>query len=168
MSTQRRQPTAPAAPASVADLFRRAQAIKKERPRTTYKELRKFLAAEFMGREFPPIYNLTIPEQDFRAPEEDWSAGLSVIARGIQMESWAEVANGVVLCLEQTEGYEREHGNTGAQDEWHDRDVGIKESLTKGISKWMPEDLQRMIDTAKTEGKRGDNANADGKTLNTK
>ena len=132
--------------ASVADIFRRAQAIKRERPQMSYKDLRKAIADEYRGRPFPPLYNLTIPEQDARAPEEDWSAGLSLISRGIQMENWDEVANGIVLCLEQTEGYEREHGNTGSRDDWHDRSIGIRESLTKGVNKWMPDELQRLAE----------------------
>lgn len=131
---------------SVADIFRRAQEIKRTRPQTSYKDLRGMIADEFGGRPFPSTHNLTIPEQDNRAPEEDWSAGLSIIARGIQREDWKDVATGIVLCLEQTEGYEREHGNTGARDEWHDRTVGIKESLTKGVNKWMPAELQRLAE----------------------
>lgn len=134
---------------TVADIFRRAQAMKQARPQMSYKDLRKSLTDEFQGREFPPTYNLTIPEQDSRAPEEDWSAGLSVIMRGIQMKSWAEVASGIVLCLEQTEGYEREHSNSSvARDTWHDRTVGIDEPLKKGINKWMPEELQRLAERA--------------------
>ncbi len=139
---------------TVADIFRRAQGMKQARPQMSYKDLRKALADEFQGREFPPTYNLTIPEQDSRAPEEDWSAGLSVIMRGIQMKSWAEVASGIVLCLEQTEGYEREHGNSSvAQDTWHDRTIGIDESLKKGVNKWMPEELQRLAERA-AKGRR--------------
>jgi hypothetical protein len=99
--------------ATVADIFRRAQALKRERPQINYKDLRKAVADEFRAQPFPAMYNLTIPEQDNRAPEEDWSAGLSIVARGIQTESWDEVASGIILCLEQTEGYEHEHGNTG-------------------------------------------------------
>lgn len=145
----RRPADASGAPAtSVADIFRRAQEIRRTRPQTSYKDLRTIIADEFDGRAFPPMHNLTIPEQDNRAPEEDWSAGLSIIARGIQREDWKDVATGIVLCLEQTEGYEREHGNTGARDEWHDRTVGIKESLTKGVSKWMPAELQKLAEQA--------------------
>lgn len=131
---------------TVADIFRRAQSLKGERQGTSYKDLRKLLADEFRGRVFPPMHTLTIPEQDSRAPEEDWSAGLSIIARGIQMKSWDEVASGIVLCLEQTEVYEREHGNTGARDDWHDRTVGIRDSLSKGINKWMPDELKRLVE----------------------
>lgn len=131
---------------TVADIFRRAQALKRERTQMSYKDLRKAVADEFKGRTFPSMHTLTIPEQDNRAPQEDWSAGLSIIARGIQVQSWDEVASGIVLCLEQTEVYEREHGNTGSRDDWHDRTQGIRESLTKGVNKWMPEELQRLVE----------------------
>lgn len=132
------------AAASVADIFRRAQSMKRERPQMSYKELRKTLADEYKGRAFPPVYNLTIPEQDARAPEEDWTAGLSVILRGIQTGNWQEIADGVVLCLEQTEGYEAARGYSGSTDEWHDRTIGIRESLSKGVGKWMPEELKEV------------------------
>lgn len=132
--------------ATVADIFRRAQSIKRERPQMPYKDISKALADEYKGRAFPSMHTLTIPEQDNRAPEEDWSAGLSIIARGIQTQNWNEVASGITLCLEQTEGYEREHGNTGARDDWHDRTAGIRESLTKGVNKWMPDELKRLVE----------------------
>ena len=135
--------------ASVADIFRRAQSIKRERPQMSYKELRKTLANEYKGHQFPPVYNLTIPEQDARAPEEDWTAGLSIILRGIQTENWQEVVDGVVLCLEQTEGYEAARGPAGSNDEWHDRTVGIRESLSKGVGKWMPPGLVSMGERSK-------------------
>jgi rubrerythrin len=130
--------------ASVADIFRRAQSLKRERAQMSYKELRKMLVDEYKGRAFPPVYNLTIPEQDARAPEEDWTAGLSIVLRGIQTENWQEVVDGVVLCLEQTEGYEAARGTSGSTDEWHDRTVGIRESLSKGVGKWMPPGLVSM------------------------
>ena len=59
---------------------------------------------------FPPTYNLMIPEQDARAPEEDWSAGLPLVLRGIQQKDWDDIATGIVLSLEQTENYERQRG----------------------------------------------------------
>jgi hypothetical protein len=90
---------------TVADLFRRAQAIRKENAQTSYKDLSRQLVREFSGGPFPPTYNLTIPEQDARAPEEDWSAGLPLVLRGIQQKDWNDVAQGIVLSLEQTENY---------------------------------------------------------------
>lgn len=131
---------------SVADLFRRAQAIRRESPETSYKEIHGQLVREFSGGAFPPVYNLTIPEQDARAPEEDWTAGLPVVLRGIQQKDWNDVASGIVLSLEQTENYERERGPEGSRDKWHDRSAGIEEATAKSVGKWMPEELMKMAE----------------------
>lgn len=129
---------------TVADIFRRAQAIRRERPQSSYKELKELLVNEFTGQPFPSPDKLTIPEQDARAPEEDWTAGLPLVMRGIQQEDWKEIANGIVLSLEQTENYEQQRGRPGAADEWHDRTAGIKDSTQKGVGKWMPKELQAL------------------------
>ena len=100
------------------------------------------------GGPMPPLSNLTIPEQDDLAPEEDWTSGLSLVRRGIQNEDWREIMNGIVLSLEQTRRYERERGYLGQADDWHDRSVGIKEPLTKGVGKWMPEELMNLAERA--------------------
>lgn len=131
---------------TVADIFRRAQAIRRDSPQTSYKQLKAQLASEFAGKAFPPLYNLTIPEQDARAPEEDWSAGLPLVRRGIQFEDWNEVASGIVLSLEQTENYESQRGAEGTRDDWHDRSVGIDDAVAKGIGKWMPEELINLAE----------------------
>jgi hypothetical protein len=130
----------------VADIFRRAQAIQRENPRASYQEIKAQLVREFTGRPFPPVYNLAIPEQDARAPEEDWSAGLAVILRGIQQQDWKEIANGIVLSLEQTENYQHERGLIGTDEDWHDRSVGINEQLHKGVGKWMPPELMSLAE----------------------
>jgi len=131
---------------SVADIFRRAQAIRRERPQASYNDVTNMLIKEFSGQPFPPLYNLTIPEQDARAPEEDWSAGLPIVRRGIQFQDWKEVAQGIVLSLEQTENYEAQRGPEGTRDDWHDRTVGIEESTNKGVGKWMPEELMQLAE----------------------
>ena len=131
---------------SVADLFRRAQALKGGDPQFTYKDLKKRMLQEFDGKPFPSLHNLTIPEQDGRAPQEDWSAGLSVVRRGIQFQDWGEIMNGIILSLEQTENYERERGPEGTRDKWHDRSVGIDEAESKAMSKWMPEELMKLAE----------------------
>jgi len=129
----------------VADIFRRAQTLRRENAQLSYKDLKTKLLKEFEGAPFPPTDRLTIPEQDARAPEEDWTAGLPIIMRGIQLQDWKEIINGIVLSLEQTENYERQRGaQTG--DTWHDRTVGIKDSLAKGVGKWMPEELMRLAE----------------------
>jgi hypothetical protein len=132
---------------TVSDIFRRAQALRRENPQTSYKELKAQLVKEYKGAPFPPTDRLTIPEQDARAPEEDWSAGLPIVMRGIQQGDWKEVINGIVLSLEQTENYETERGG-GDQDRdtWHDRTVGISEPLKKGVNKWMPDELMALAE----------------------
>jgi hypothetical protein len=131
---------------SASDLFRRAQALRRERPQASYKEIRELLVKEFAGKPFPSLLTLTIPEQDSRAPEEDWSAGLPIIRRGIQFQDWKEVVDGIILSLEQTENYERERGPEGDRDDWHDRTVGIEESTKKAVGKWMPEELMKLAE----------------------
>jgi hypothetical protein len=131
---------------SVANLFRRAQQLRRERPQASYKEVRDLLVKEFTGKPFPSLHNLTIPEQDARAPEEDWTAGLPIVRRGIQFQDWNEIADGIILSLEQTENYERERGPEGDRDDWHDRTRGIEESTKKAVGKWMPEELMKLAE----------------------
>ena len=131
---------------SASDLFRRAQALRRERPQASYKEIKDLILKEFSSKALPSLYNLTIPEQDASAPEEDWSAGLPIIRRGIQFKDWGEVIDGVILSLEQTENYERERGPEGDRDDWHDRTKGIEESTSKGVGKWMPEELMKLAE----------------------
>ena len=137
----REQPT-------VAGIFRRAQALRRENPQMSYKEVRARLVEEYKGGPFPSTHSLTIPEQDARAPEEDWSAGLPLVMRGIQQQDWAEVANGILLSLEQTEKYESEHGPVGTADTWHDRAAGIRGAIDKGVGKWMPQELLGLAERA--------------------
>jgi hypothetical protein len=131
---------------SVPDIFRRAMELAREGGGLSLKDLRRRLYEEFKGSPMPPLKNLTIPEQDSRAPEEDWSAGLSIIRRGIQQEDWREIVDGIALSLEQTLRFERERGAPGRADEWHDRTVGIESALQKGLGKWMPEELMRLAE----------------------
>ncbi len=131
---------------SVADIFRRAQELRRDRPSVTYKEIKDLLVTEYTGKPFPSLHNLTIPEQDARAPEEDWSAGLPIVRRGIQFQDWKEVVDGILLSLEQTENYESQRGPEGDRDKWHDRTVGIEESTRKAVGKWMPEELMALAE----------------------
>jgi hypothetical protein len=131
---------------TVANIFRRAQAIRLENAQASYQELKDQLLKELQGRPFPPLHNLTIPEQDDRAPEEDWTAGLPLIRRGIQFQDWGEIVNGIILSLEQTENYERARGPEGNRDDWHDRSRGIEEAESKAVGKWMPEELMKLAE----------------------
>jgi hypothetical protein len=131
---------------SVADLFRRAQALRSENPQAAYKDVAAQLVREFSSAPFPPTYNLTIPEQDARAPQEDWSAGLPLVLRGIQQKDWNGVAQGIVLSLEQTENYEKQRGPEGTRDKWHDRSKGVEEVTAKVVGKWMPDELMKLAE----------------------
>src|SRR4030095_10004496 len=128
-------------PSSVSEIFRRAQATRAEHPEWSYKQIKDLLVKEFSGGPFPPLSNLTIPEQDDRAPEEDWTAGLPIVRRGIQFQDWKEIAEGIVLSLEQTENYLSARGPEGDHDDWHNRTVGINDATSKAVGKWMPEEL---------------------------
>jgi len=130
----------------VADLFRRAQAIRKENARAAYRDIADQLVREFKGGAWPPTYNLTIPEQDALAPEEDWSAGLPLVLRGIQQKDWNDIARGIILSLEQTENYASTRRAEGNRDDWHDRSQGIRGAVDKGVGKWMPEELVKLAE----------------------
>jgi len=136
---------------TVADIFRRAQVIQAENTQASYKEIAAQLVREYSGGPFPPTYNLTIPEQDNRAPEEDWSAGLPLVLRGIQQQDWNDIAQGIVLSLEQTENYERARGAEGSHDKWHDRSKGVQEATAKSVGKWMPDELIKLAERKATE-----------------
>src|SRR5687767_6859897 len=131
---------------TVSDLFRRAQALRREHSDWSLAQLKNQLIQEFSGSPFPPLHNLTIPEQDARAPEEDWTAGLPIVRRGIQFNDWKEIVGGILLSLEQTENYERARGPEGDRDEWHNRNVGIEDATAKGVGKWMPEELVALAE----------------------
>ena len=138
---------------SVSDLFRRAQQIKRERSELTYREIKVLMVKEFNGTAFPSFHNLTIPEQDARAPEEDWSAGLPIVRRGIQSQDWGEVVDGILLSLEQTENYELQRGPEGDRDKWHDRTAGIEEPTQKAVGKWLPEELVALAEKSSPDRK---------------
>jgi len=136
---------------TVANLFRRAMAIRSESSKASYQEIKDQLVREVKGKPFPSLHNVTIPEQDARAPEEDWTAGLPLVRRGIQFEDWGEIADGIILSLEQTENYEIERGGEGTRDRWHDRSVGIEDAEAKAVGKWLPEELMKLAERQGTK-----------------
>ncbi len=134
---------------NVADIFRRALEMRAASPNASLKDLKTQIVDQFNGSPFPPTYNLTIPELDNIAPEEDWTAGLSLVLRGIQTEDWAEIANGIVLSLEQVENYPKQSGREDDPNkEWRNRHKGIADAEEKNLSKWLPEDLMSMAQRA--------------------
>ncbi len=134
---------------TVSDIFRRALEMRKANPNASYKEVKTQIVNEFNGKPFPSTAQLTIPEYDDIAPEEDWTAGLPVVLRGIQTEDWAEIAHGIIISLEQVENYPKESMREDAPEkEWRNRHRGIAEAEAKNLSKWMPEDLINMAQRA--------------------
>ena len=130
---------------TVADIFRRAQSLRQEHTDWSLKQLREQLVKDFSGGPFPPLYNLTIPEQDDRAPEEDWTAGLPIVLRGIQNNDWNDVVHGIIISLEQVENYPKQSGREDdPAKEWRNRGKSIAEAEDKVIEKWMPEELMAM------------------------
>ncbi|MEP6786789.1 MAG: hypothetical protein ABJB40_00055 [Acidobacteriota bacterium] len=130
---------------TVSDIFRRALEMRTANPNATYKDVTKQIVSEFSGKPFPEPAFLTIPEYDNIAPEEDWTAGLPVVLRGIQNQDWNDVAHGIIISLEQVENYPKESGREDdPAKEWRNRTKGISGAEDKVLEKWMPDDLMAM------------------------
>ena len=130
---------------TVSDIFRRALELRRANPNIPVKDLKPQIVKEFGGGPFPAPAFLTIPEYDNIAPEEDWTAGLPVVLRGIQNQDWNDLAQGIIISLEQVENYPKESGREDdPAKEWRNRRKGIEEVEEKMLSKWMPEELMAM------------------------
>lgn len=130
---------------TVSDIFRRALDIRSANPGGSYKDLAAQLVSEFSGKPLPDTAFLTIPEYDNIAPEEDWTAGLPVVLRGIQNDDWNDVAHGIIISLEQVENYPKESGREDdPAKEWRNRNKRISGAEDKVIEKWMPEELMAI------------------------
>jgi hypothetical protein len=130
---------------TVSDIFRRALEIRANNPDTSYNDVTKQIVSEFSGKPFPATAFLTIPEYDNIAPEEDWTAGLPVVLRGIQNEDWNDVAQGIIISLEQVENYPKQSGREDdPAKEWRNRTKGIAAEEEKVWKEWMPADLMAM------------------------
>lgn len=130
---------------TVTEIFKRAVAIRETNPHAEYSAVKSQLLSEFSGDQFPDTAFLTIPEYDNIAPQEDWTAGLPVILRGIQNEDWNDLIHGVIISLEQVENYPKESGREDDPvKEWRNRDRGIAGAEEKNLDKWMPEELMAL------------------------
>jgi len=130
---------------TVSDIFRRALDLHKSNPNGLIKDLKSQIVSEFGGGAFPTPALLTIPEYDNITPEEDWTAGLPVVLRGIQNEDWNEIVHGIIISLEQVENYPIQSGREDDPDkEWRNRHKGIAEAEEKNLDKWMPDELMAM------------------------
>jgi hypothetical protein len=130
---------------TVSDIFRRALDMRRSDPNGTYKDLAGQILNEYSGKPFPSTDKLTIPEYDNITPEEDWTAGLPVVLRGIQNEDWNDVALGIVISLEQVENYPKQSGREDdPSKDWRNRTKRIADAEEKGVEKWLPADLMAM------------------------
>ena len=131
--------------ATVSDIFRRAVEMRTANPNASYKDVKSQIVSEFSGQAFPDPAFLTIPEYDNIAPEEDWTAGLPVVLRGIHNEDWNDIAQGIIISLEQVENYPKQSGREDdPAKEWRNRNKGIAGAEEKVTAKWMPEELMAM------------------------
>ena len=130
---------------TVSDIFRRALDIRKANPNGSLEDVRSQIVSEFGGKTYPQTSFLTIPEYDNVTPEEDWTAGLPIVLRGIQNENWEEIAQGVIISLEQVENYPKESlREDDPIKEWRNRSKTIASAEEKVLEKWMPEELMSM------------------------
>ena len=130
---------------TVSDIFRRAIELREKSPQGSYKDVKSQLVSEFKGGPLPSTDLLTIPEYDNIAPEEDWTAGLPIVLRGIQNEDWEEIAHGIIISLEQVENYPKQSGREDDPDkEWRNRHRSIAEAEGKNLEKWLPEELMAV------------------------
>lgn len=130
---------------TVTEIFKRALAIREKNPNGKFGEVRSQLLDEFKGKPFPETAYLTIPEYDNIVPEEDWTAGLPVVLRGIQNEDWNDVIHGIIISLEQVENFPKESGREDdPAKEWRNRHKTIAEAEDKNLAKWMPEELMSL------------------------
>ncbi len=130
---------------TVSDIFRRALEMRVANPNASYMDVASQLKSEFGGGSLPDTAYLTIPEYDNIVPEEDWTAGLPVILRGIQNDEWDDVVHGIIISLEQVENYPKQSGREDdPTKDWRNRSRRIAEAEEKVTEKWMPDDLMAM------------------------
>src|SRR5580765_6358873 len=130
---------------TVSDIFRRALEMRKSNPNQDYKSVKSQIVSEFGGKPLPQTAFLTIPEYDNIAPEEDWTAGLPIVLRGIQNNDWNDVALGIIISLEQVENYPKQSGREDdPAKEWRNRTTRIAGAEEKVLEEWMPADLMAM------------------------
>jgi hypothetical protein len=130
---------------TVSDIFRRALEMRAANPNASLPDLRRQIVSEYGGQAVPDTAFLTIPEYDNITPEEDWTAGLPVVLRGIQTDNWDEIAQGIVISLEQVENYPKQSGREDdPTKDWRNRTRRIAGAEDKVMEKWMPVDLMAM------------------------
>jgi hypothetical protein len=134
---------------TVTEIFNRALELRREAPNASLSDLSSRLLAEFSSRPLPESAYLTIPEYDNVVPEEDWTAGLPIVLRGIQNEDWKDVIHGILISLEQIENYPKESlREDDPVKQWRHRSRGIENAEEKVLERWMPEELLNLAKKA--------------------
>lgn len=129
----------------VSDIFRRALELRAANPSASLRDMQAQIVNEFAGKPLPETTFLTIPEYDNIVPEEDWTAGLPVVLRGIQNKDWNDVALGIVISLEQVENYPKQSGREDdPSKDWRNRAKRIAGAEEKVAEKWLPADLMAV------------------------
>lgn len=127
---------------TVTDIFKYALELRRSEPGRPYSDLKAQIIDKFGSGQLPDTAYLTIPEYDNIVPEEDWTAGLPVVLRGIQTDNWKDIAQGIVISLEQVENYPKESlREDDPSKDWRNRNEGIAEAEAEVLEKWMPEEL---------------------------
>ena len=114
-------------------------------PSASYKDVSKQIVSEFSGGAFPQTTFLTIPEYDNIAPEEDWTAGLPIVLRGIQNEDWNDVAQGIIQPYAPNTDFKTpEHADGSGQDEESYQLEDMRAKQTKeGTDTWLQPDEEK-------------------------
>ena len=140
---------------TVSDIFRRALALRVANASGSYADLKAQLIIEFGSKPVPETAFLTIPEYDNIAPQEDWTAGLPIVLRGIQNNDWNDVVHGIIISLEQVENYPKQSGREDdPAKEWRNRHKSIATAEEKVMEKWMPEELMDMAKRKAADSKK--------------
>lgn len=130
---------------TVSDIFRYALELRSSNPNGSIADVKSSIISKYSGGALPETAYLTIPEYDNIAPEEDWTAGLPVVLRGIHNNDWNDVAQGIIISLEQVENYPKMSGREDDPvKEWRNREKGIASAEEKNLTKWMPEELMAI------------------------
>lgn len=130
---------------TVSDIFRYALELRSSNPNGSFADVKSSIVSKYSGGALPETAYLTIPEYDNIAPEEDWTAGLPVVLRGIHNNDWNDIGQGIIISLEQVENYPKMSGREDdPAKEWRNREKGIASAEEKNLTKWMPEELMAI------------------------
>lgn len=137
---------------TVSDIFRYALELRSSNPSGSFADVKSSIVSKYSGGALPETAYLTIPEYDNITPEEDWTAGLPIVLRGIHNNDWNDIGQGIIISLEQVENYPKMSGREDdPAKEWRNREKGIASAEEKNLTKWMPEELMAIAQKSVTK-----------------